>query len=135
MDIWIADATDGAIWAQRRAGEVAAGPRNNAHSPQVHTTATQRALAYAIQRKHQYETLEHLLIDDVDASAVMKACKVDLSALREKVTNYIDNDLKTIVSTKAASPNSPLAFSAWLSARRTMQRGGAVLHGPAQSFF
>jgi hypothetical protein len=79
----------------------AAGPRNNAHSPQFPTTATMhRALAYAIQRKHQYETLEHLLlalIDDVDASAVMKACKVNLGALKEKLTSYIDNDLKTMV--------------------------------------
>ena len=44
-----------------------------------------RALAYANQRKHQYATLEHLLlalIDDVDASAAMKACKVDLAALK-----------------------------------------------------
>jgi hypothetical protein len=52
------------------------------------------------------ETLEHLLlalIDDVDSSAVMKACKVDLGALREKLTNYIDNDLKTnVMSTRCA---------------------------------
>jgi ATP-dependent Clp protease ATP-binding subunit ClpA len=44
--------------------------------------------------------LEHLLlalIDDVDASAVMKACKVDLGALQEKLTTYLDNDLKTMV--------------------------------------
>ena len=71
----------------------AAGPRNNAHSPQFPTTATmRRALAYAHQRKHRYATLEHLLlalIDDVDTSAVMKACKVDLGALREKLTYYI----------------------------------------------
>jgi hypothetical protein len=59
-----------------------------------------RALAYANQREHEYATLEHLLlalIDDVDASAVMKACKVDLGRLKEKVTNFIDNDLKTLV--------------------------------------
>jgi ATP-dependent Clp protease ATP-binding subunit ClpA len=33
--------------------------------------------AYASERKHKYATLEHLLlglIDDIDASAVMKAC-------------------------------------------------------------
>jgi len=76
----------------------AARPRNNAAPPQFPTTATMhRALDYAYRRKHRYETLEHLLlalIDDVDASAVMKACKVDLGALREKLTNYIDNDLK-----------------------------------------
>jgi hypothetical protein len=60
-----------------------------------------RALAYANRRKHQYATLEHLLlalIDDVDASAAMKACKVDLAALKGNLTNYIDNDLKTLVT-------------------------------------
>jgi hypothetical protein len=92
----------------------AAGPRNNAHSPQLPITATMyRALGYAIQRKHQYETLEHLLlalIDDVDASAVMKACKVDLGALRERLTNYIDNDLKTIVINEGCEPQQSHGF-------------------------
>jgi hypothetical protein len=81
--------------------EEAADPQNHARVPQFPTTATMhRALAYARQRKHQYATLEHLLlalIDDVDASAVMNACKVDLGALKEKLANYIDNDLKTLV--------------------------------------
>jgi ATP-dependent Clp protease ATP-binding subunit ClpA len=48
-----------------------AGPDNNVPAPQFPTTpTTHRALAYARQRKHQYATLEHLLlalIDDVDA--------------------------------------------------------------------
>jgi hypothetical protein len=59
-----------------------------------------RALANANQRKHEYATLEHLLlalIDDVDASAVMKACAVDLGALKEHLTSYIDDDLKELV--------------------------------------
>ena len=36
-----------------------------------------RAVAYANQRKHEYATLEHLLlslIDDADAAGVMRAC-------------------------------------------------------------
>src|SRR5262245_7974564 len=59
-----------------------------------------RALANANQREHEYATLEHLLlalIDDVDASAVMKACKVDLGALKEHLVSYSDNELKTLV--------------------------------------
>jgi hypothetical protein len=59
-----------------------------------------RALAYAIRRKHEYTTLEHLLlalIDDVDASAMMKACKVDLGALKESLASYMDNELKRLV--------------------------------------
>ena len=41
----------------------------------------QRALALANERHHKYATLEHLLlalIDDVDASAAMKASEVDV---------------------------------------------------------
>jgi ATP-dependent Clp protease ATP-binding subunit ClpA len=66
-----------------------------------------RAFAHANQRKHQYETLEHLLlalIDDVDASAVMRACKVDIGALRERLTSYLDNDLKTNVTHDGSEP-------------------------------
>jgi Glyoxalase superfamily protein/Clp amino terminal domain, pathogenicity island component len=105
----------------------AAGPRNNAHSPQFPTTATMhRALAYAIQRKHQYETLEHLLlalIDDVDASAVMKACKVDLGGLREKLTSYIDNDLKTNIINDGGETKQSAGF------QRVLQRAAHYAEG------
>jgi len=105
----------------------ATGPSNNAHSPQFPTTATMhRALAYAIQRKHRYETLEHLLlalIDDVDASAVMKACKVDLGALREKLTNYIDNDLKTNVINDGGETKQSAGF------QRVVQRAAHYAEG------
>jgi hypothetical protein len=109
-----------------RGGE-AAGPRDNASEPQFPTTATMhRALAYAHQRKHQYETLEHLLlalIDDVDASAVMKACKVDLGTLKEKLTNYIDNDLKTPVIDEGGEPKQSAGF------QRVVQRATLYAEG------
>jgi len=104
----------------------AAGPRNTP-PPQFPATATMhRALAYANQRKHQYETLEHLLlalIDDVDASAVMKACKVDLGALKEKLTNYIDNDLKTQVIDDGGEPKQTAGF------QRVVQRAAHYAEG------
>jgi hypothetical protein len=56
-----------------------------------------RALADANHREHDYATLEHLLlalIDDLDASAVMKACNVDLGALKKNLVNYVDNGLR-----------------------------------------
>jgi ATP-dependent Clp protease ATP-binding subunit ClpA len=85
-----------------------------------------RALAFAHQRKHQYETLEHLLlalIDDVNASAVMKACKVDLGALKEKLTNYIDNDLKTSVIDEGGEPKQTAGF------QRVVQRAAHYAEG------
>ncbi len=47
-------------------------------------------LALANERRHEYATLEHLLLsltDDKDAAAVMKACNVDLDVLRRSLTN------------------------------------------------
>ena len=60
----------------------------------------QRALGYASERSHEYITLEHLLLallDDRDASAVMRACDVDLDDLRGKIIVYLDNDLDELV--------------------------------------
>jgi Glyoxalase superfamily protein/Clp amino terminal domain, pathogenicity island component len=90
----------------------AAGPRDNGPPPQFPTTATMhRALAYARQRQHQYATLEHLLLALIDdASAVMKACKVDLGALKKKLTNYIDNDLRTLAIADAGEPKQTAGF-------------------------
>jgi hypothetical protein len=83
----------------------------------------QRALAYANQRKHEYTTLEHLLlalIEDVTASGVMKVCEVDLGALKEKLVSYIDEELKTLVTDDGRKSRPTPAF------QRVVQR--AILH-------
>ena len=64
-------------------------------------SALHRALEYANERKHEYATLEHLLlalVDDRDAVGVMRACNVDLDALRERVTDYLDAELEDLIS-------------------------------------
>jgi ATP-dependent Clp protease ATP-binding subunit ClpA len=63
--------------------------------------ALHQALTYANERRHEYATLEHLLlalIDDSDAAAVMKACNVNLDTLRKTVTDYIDRELNNLVT-------------------------------------
>ena len=58
-----------------------------------------RALEFANERDHEYATLEHLLLaltDDRDASGVMKACAVDIDALKARLTEYIDNELGSL---------------------------------------
>ena len=58
------------------------------------------ALALANERQHEYATLEHLLLallDDDDAIAVMKACDVDPTALRDEVEDFVDNELQGLV--------------------------------------
>jgi hypothetical protein len=110
----IAEAFGMANWNTLSAAirEEAARPRDAAAPPQPPAAESgfaipealdatlQRAVAYANQRKHQFATLEHLLLaltDDVNASAVMTACKVDLGALKEQLLGYIDNHLKRLV--------------------------------------
>ncbi len=60
-----------------------------------------RALALANDRHHEYATLEHLLlalIDDSDASAVMRACSVDVEVLKKQVVDYVEHELENLVA-------------------------------------
>jgi ATP-dependent Clp protease ATP-binding subunit ClpA len=82
-----------------------------------------RAVAYANQRKHEYATLEHLLLslaDDEDAAAVMRACNVDLPALKKTVVNYLDTELKSLVVEDSEDAKPTAGF------QRVIQR--AVIH-------
>jgi hypothetical protein len=68
------------------------------------------ALSLANERKHELATLEHLLlalIDEPDAARVMKACGVDLEALRESLTRFVDNELEALVSDVDGSEAAP----------------------------
>ena len=58
--------------------------------------AIHASLAYATQRNHELATLEHLLlalIDEPNASRVMRACAVSLDELRAKLTHFLENEL------------------------------------------
>jgi ATP-dependent Clp protease ATP-binding subunit ClpA len=68
-----------------------------------------RALGIANDRKHEYATLEHLLLsllDDRDAAGVLRACTVDIEALRIRITEYLDTELGSLVM-KGAFEASP----------------------------
>ena len=85
--------------------------------------ALHRALALANDRSQEYATLEHLLlalIDDTDAAAVMRACNVDLDALRRNLENYVDTELATLVSATGDDSKPTAGF------QRVIQR--AVIH-------
>ncbi|MFI4964990.1 MAG: ATP-dependent Clp protease ATP-binding subunit ClpA [Caulobacterales bacterium] len=82
-----------------------------------------RAVAYANQRKHEYATLEHLLlslVDDEEAAGVMRACDVDLGALRTTLTNYVDTELRSLVVDDGEDAKPTAGF------QRVIQR--AVIH-------
>ncbi|GAA4534095.1 ATP-dependent Clp protease ATP-binding subunit ClpA [Chelativorans composti] len=85
--------------------------------------ALHQALTYANERRHEYATLEHLLlalIDDQDAAAVMRACNVDLEALRRTITDYLDNELDNLVTDYGEDSKPTAGF------QRVIQR--AVIH-------
>ena len=82
----------------------------------------QRALAHGDARNHQYTTCEHLLLaltDDPNASKAMQACTVDLTALKTSLTDYIDNDLQSIVAETGISMGASRPTAAF---QRVMQR-------------
>ncbi len=70
-----------------------------------------RALRCANERRHEYATLEHLLLallDDADAIAVMRACNAKVDELRENLFVYLDQELAGLVvdSDEDAKPTS-----------------------------
>ncbi len=72
--------------------------------------AIHTALAYANSRRHELATLEHLLlalVDEEDAANVMRACYVDLEALRASLIGFLDTELDTLVSDEAEPEATP----------------------------
>ncbi|MBY7649627.1 MAG: ATP-dependent Clp protease ATP-binding subunit ClpA [Candidatus Liberibacter europaeus] len=83
-----------------------------------------QALVLANEKRHEYATLEHLLvalIDDSDAAALMAACNVDLKVLKENLLRYIDNDSSNVLHGDFRTECKPTA-----SFQRVVQR--AVVH-------
>ncbi|MDP5350516.1 MAG: AAA family ATPase, partial [Paracoccaceae bacterium] len=95
--------------------------------PSFSTTLEQAihaALALANARKHEFATLEHLLlalIDEPDANRVMKACSVDTDDLRNTLVEFIDDDLSNLVTDIEGSEAVPTA-----AFQRVIQR--AAIH-------
>ena len=75
------------------------------------------------KRRHEYATLEHLLvalIDDEHSSKVMTACGVNRDELRASVKQYLDHELGALIADSATDPTPTSGF------QRVVQR--AILH-------
>ncbi|WP_319824733.1 ATP-dependent Clp protease ATP-binding subunit ClpA [Thalassovita sp.] len=86
--------------------------------------AIHAALALANARRHEFATLEHLLlalVDEPDALRVMKACSVDTEELRTTLVEFIDEDLSNLVTDIDGSEAVPTA-----AFQRVIQR--AAIH-------
>ncbi len=82
-----------------------------------------RSLSLASERRHEYATLEHLLLglcDDTDAATVLRACGVDLDKLRSDLSEFLDKDLAGLATDRAGDPKPTAGF------QRVVQR--AAIH-------
>jgi ATP-dependent Clp protease ATP-binding subunit ClpA len=82
-----------------------------------------RALSLASERRHEYATLEHLLLgltDDADAATVLKACGLDLDKLRADLGEFLDKDLAGLATDRPGDPKPTAGF------QRVVQR--AAIH-------
>ncbi len=82
-----------------------------------------RALGLANDRRHEYATLEHLLLalgDDADSATVLRACGVDVEKLKRDLTEFLDKDLAGLVSDRGGDPKPTAGF------QRVVQR--AAIH-------
>ena len=95
--------------------------------PSFSTTLEQAihaALALANEHRHEFATLEHLLLallDEPDATRVMKACNVDTDELRKTLVEFVDEDLSNLVTDIDGSEAVPTA-----AFQRVIQR--AAIH-------
>jgi len=81
------------------------------------------AIQQAVDRTHEYATLEHLLlalVSDPEAGEVMTACGVDLGELANVVRQYLDQEYQSLKSEDQADPQPTAGF------QRVIQR--AILH-------
>ncbi len=91
--------------------------------------AIHAALALANDRSHEFATLEHLLLallDEPDAERVMLACDVNIPELRQSLTEYIDDDLSSLITEIEGSEAAPTA-----AFQRVIQR--ALIHVQSSS--
>ncbi|SNS29693.1 MULTISPECIES: ATP-dependent Clp protease ATP-binding subunit ClpA [unclassified Azospirillum] len=82
-----------------------------------------RALGNANQRRHEYATLEHLLLaltEDQDALAVLRACGVEIAKLRAELIEYLDSELSNLVTSRSEDAKPTAGF------QRVLQR--AAIH-------
>ncbi|MCV6584317.1 MAG: ATP-dependent Clp protease ATP-binding subunit ClpA, partial [Marinibacterium sp.] len=95
--------------------------------PSFSTTLEQAihaALALANDRRHEFATLEHLLLallDEPDATRVMRACSVNMDELRSTLVEFVDEDLSNLVTDIDGSEAVPTA-----AFQRVIQR--AAIH-------
>ena len=82
-----------------------------------------QAIRFAKDQRHEYVTLEHLLMaltEDSDASRVMQVCNVDMGELGDNVTTFLDETLAHLITNREEDAKPTPSFT------RVIQR--AAIH-------
>lgn len=83
------------------------------------------AFIYARQHKHEFMTVEHLLLallDNVAAIEALKACNADIELIRKELTDFVQDTTPLMVE----DPDNPQETQPTLGFQRVLQR--AVFH-------
>lgn len=73
-----------------------------------------KALAIANEYRHEFATLEHLLLaltEDQDAMAVLRSCGISLPDLRDQLQQYIGSELTYLQPVKMSKKQNPQLLS------------------------
>ena len=76
-------------------------------------TSLQKSIDYAAKKNHEHVTVEHLLlalIDDIDASNLLKACNIDLSILRNDLIKFIDEQKYLVINNTEQLPEPTAGY-------------------------
>ena len=91
-------------------------------SPTLENTL-HRALLLASAKRHEYATLEHLLLaltEDTEALAALRGCNVEVDRLRAELDQYLEDEMEVLITDGAVEPQPSTGF------QRVLQR--AVIH-------
>jgi ATP-dependent Clp protease ATP-binding subunit ClpA len=83
----------------------------------------QLAMTEAVERRHEYVCLEHLLfamLHDATTSNLLRQCGANLDSLRKKLSKYLDEEIERLPKGDTVSPHYAMAV------QRALQR--AALH-------
>ncbi len=98
-------------------------------SPELSATL-QRAVADTRQRRHEYLTLEHLLLamlDDPTGVDIVKKCGGDIDALRGEVETFLTESVEPLPEGEESGPDQTLAF------QRVFQRAAMHVQGAGRA--
>ncbi|MDJ0890708.1 MAG: ATP-dependent Clp protease ATP-binding subunit ClpA [Gammaproteobacteria bacterium] len=81
------------------------------------------AFRVAREKRHEFVTVEHLLlalVDEPDAAKVLRACGTDMAQLRDELTSFVDENTPVLAASEERETQPTLGF------QRVLQR--AVFH-------